>query len=80
MQTFLYQLPRGRNKNQFFHYFSLLRDLLRRKDWPEKWFERRLKRMAMFLSIFGKPISRSCFYCLNPQGNFEMTLELFGYQ
>ena len=36
--------------------------------------------MAMFLSIFGKPISPSCSYCSNPQGNFEMTLELFSYQ
>ena len=48
MQTSLSQLPRGLNKNQFFHYFSLLRDLLRHKDWPKNLFERRLKRMAMF--------------------------------
>ena len=36
--------------------------------------------MTMFLSIFGKAVSPSCFYCSNSQGNFEMTLELFGYQ
>ena len=36
--------------------------------------------MAMFLSIFGKPISPACFYCSNSLGNFEMTFELFGYQ
>ena len=42
----LCQLLGGRNKNQFFHYFSLLRDLLHHQDLPNKWFERRLKLMA----------------------------------
>ena len=34
----------------------------------------------MFDSNFEKGISSDWFYCSNPQGNFEMTLELFGYQ
>ena len=42
----LCQVLGGRNKNQFFHYFSLLRNLLHHQDLPNKWFERRLKRMA----------------------------------
>ena len=41
-QTFLCQFLCGRNKNQFFHYFSLLCDLLHHQDLPNKWFERRL--------------------------------------
>ena len=76
-QTFSCHLLRGRNKNKFFHYFSLLHDLLRHQNLPYKWFVRRSKDMAMFLSIFGKPVWTSCFYCLNSQSNFEMTLELF---
>ena len=43
-----------RNKNQFFHYFGLLHDLLHRQDLPNKWFDRRLKRVAIVLSIFWK--------------------------
>ena len=42
----LCQVLGGRNKNQFFHYFSLLRNLLHHQDLPNKWFERRLKCMA----------------------------------
>ena len=72
------QLLCGRNKNQFFHYFGLLRDLLQRQDLPNKWFERRLKHLAMVLSSFGKGISPGWFYYSNFQGNFEMTLELCG--
>ena len=70
-QTVLSQHLHGRYKNQFLLYLATL---------ANKWSERRLKRMTMFLSIFGKPISPSCFYCSNSQGNFEMTSELFGYQ
>ena len=55
-QTFSSQLLRGRSKNQFFHSFGLLHDLLRRQDLPNSWFERRLKLSAMFLSIFRKGI------------------------
>ena len=82
MQTFLCQLLRGHNENQFFHYFLslLVIYLLHHQNLPSKWFERRLKRKAMFLPIFGKAISPSCFCCVNSQGDFEMTLELFGYQ
>ena len=32
------------NKIEFFHYFGLLHDLLRRQDLSDNWFERRLKR------------------------------------
>ena len=71
-QTFLCQFLCGRNKNQFFHYFSLLCDLLHHQGLQNKWFERRLKRMAMFLSIFGKHILPGCLYFLNSKGNFEM--------
>ena len=56
-QTFVCQLFRGRNKNHFFYYFGLLRDLLHRHNLTKKWFEARLKCMAMFLSIFRKRIS-----------------------
>ena len=35
-----------------------------------------LKRMAMFLTTFGKRISPVWFYCWNLQGNSEMTSEL----
>ena len=79
MQTLLCHLLRGRNKNQVIHQFSLLCDLFHHQDLPNKWFERRLKRMTVFLSIFGKLVSPSCLY-LNSQGNSEMTLELFDYQ
>ena len=71
--TILCQLLCGRNKNQFFHYFGLLRDLLQRQDLPNKWFERRLKHLAVVLSSFGKGISPGWFYYSNFQGNFEMT-------
>ena len=64
----------------FFHYFGLLHDLLGRQDLTNNLFERRLKRSAMFLSIFRKGNSPSCFYFSNSLGNFEMTLETFGYQ
>ena len=70
----LVRLLRGLNKNQFFHYFGLLHDLLRRQDLPNKSFDRRLKRSTMFLSIFVKDISPGWFYCPDSQGNFEMTL------
>ena len=61
----LCQVLGGRNKNQFFHYFSLLRNLLHHQDLPNKWFERRLKRMAQqtfvlmktsFIFIFRRPL------------------------
>ena len=74
------QLLRGRNNNQFFHYCGLLHDLLYRQDLPNKWFERRLKRLAKFISIFGKGISLGWFYCSNSQGNFKTILKLSGYQ
>ena len=79
METFLCQLFCSRNKNQFFHYFGLLHDLLHRQYLLNKWFERKLK-LLMFLSIFRKRISPGLFYCSNSQSNFEMTLDLFGYQ
>ena len=34
-------------------------------------FERRLKRLALFLFIFGKDASLGWFFCSNSQGNFE---------
>ena len=73
------QLLRGRNKNQFFHYLGLLHDLLHRQYLLNKRFERKLN-LLMFLSIFGKRISPGFFYCSNSQSNFEMALDLFGYQ
>ena len=76
-QTFLCQLVRGRSENQFFHYFGLLHNLLHRQDLLSKWFERRLKRIAMFLFIFGKLSTPGWFYCSNSQGNFEMTFRTF---
>ena len=79
-QAFSSQLLRGCNKNQFFNFFGLLHDMLRRQDLLNNWLERRLKLSAMFLSIFRKVVSPSWFYCSNSQGNFEMTLEIFGYQ
>ena len=67
-------------KNQFFIYLDLLRDLLHRQDLTNKRFERRLKCMAMFLSIFLKTyspmLSPGCFYCSNSRGNFEMTVDV----
>ena len=48
----MYKLLCGHNKNQFFHYFGLLHDLLHRQDLLNKWFERKLKLLVMFLSIF----------------------------
>ena len=74
------QLLRGCNKNQFFHLFGLLHDMLRRQDLPNNWFERRLKLLAMSLSIFRKVVSPSWFYCSNTQGHFELTLGILGYQ
>ena len=68
------RLLHGLNKNQFFHCFGLLHDLLRRQDLPNKSFDRRLKRSTMFLSISVKDISPGWFYCPDSQGNFEMTL------
>ena len=59
MQTFSSHLLRGSNKNQFFHFFGLLHDMLRRQDLPNNWFDRRLKPQAMFLSIFRKVVSPS---------------------
>ena len=79
MHTLLRQPLRGRNKNQFFHYFGLLHNLLHRHDLPNRWFERRLKRLALFLSIFGKGISPCWFYCSNSQGNFEMTFAVISF-
>ena len=76
----LCQLLRGRNKNQFFDDFGLLRALLHCQDLRNKSFERRLKLTAVVLSIFGKRISPGWFCCSNSQGNFEVTLERFGYQ
>ena len=70
-QTFLWQLLCGRNKNQFFHYFSLLHDLLHRQDLLKKCFWRKLKSLVMFLSIFGKGISPGWFCC----PNFTVTLK-----
>ena len=74
------QLLRRRNKKQFFHYFGLLHNLLHRQDLTNKWFERKLKCMAMFLSTFWKTyftmISLGCFYCSNSWRNFEMTLDV----
>ena len=66
-QTFLCYLLSGWNKNQFFHYFSLLQDLLHRQDLPKKWFERRIKRLTTFLSIFRKGISQVAFIILIPK-------------
>ena len=67
-------------KNQFFHYFGSLRDLLHCQDLPNKWFKRRLKCITMFLFIFQKTyftmISPGCFYCSNSRGNFEMTVDV----
>ena len=54
--------------------------MLRRQDLPNNWFERRLKLLAMFLSIFRKVVSPSWFYCSNTQGHFELTLGILGYQ
>ena len=79
-QTLLCQLLCGRNKNHFFHYFGLLHDLLHRQDLLNKWLGRKLKLLVMFPSIFEKLISSVWFYCSSFLGNFEMTLELFGYQ
>ena len=45
-----------------FTTFALLRDLLLRQDLLNTWCERRLKRSAMFLSIFRKGNSPSSFY------------------
>ena len=50
--------------------------MLHRQDLPNNWFKKRLKRMAMFFSIFGKRILPGWFYCLNSHGNFEITYEL----
>ena len=77
MQTFLCQLLCGHSKNQFFHYFGLLNDLLHGQYLLNKWFGRKLKLLIMFPSIFGKLISQVWFYCSNFQGNIDMTLELF---
>ena len=70
----------GRNKNQFLYYFGLFYNLLHRQDLSKRWFERKLKRLATLLSIFRKDISPGWFYCVNSQGNFEVALELCGYQ
>ena len=80
MQTFLCQLLRGRNKNQFFYFCGLLHDLFHRQDLLNKWFGKKLKRLVMFLSIFGKGILPGWFYCSISQSNLDVTLELFGYQ
>ena len=48
-QIFLCQLLRGRNKNQLFHYFGLLHDVLHRQDLLNTWFERKLK---LFFSFY----------------------------
>ena len=66
--------------NIFVSYFGLLQDLLHCQFLPNKWLERKLGRLARFLSIFGKCISPDWFYCSIFQGNFEITLELCGYQ
>ena len=65
--------------SQFLDYITLLHDLLHRQDLLKKWFERNLKRLIVFLSIFGKDISPGWFYYSNSQCNFEVNLELFGY-
>ena len=68
-QTFLCQLLRGHNKNQFFYYFGLLHDLLHCQNLLNEWFEKKLKYLIMFLSVFGKRISPGWFFCLSFQGN-----------
>ena len=55
-QTVLSLHLHGHYKNQFLLYSATL---------ANKWPERRLKRMAMFLSIYGKPVSPNCFYYSN---------------
>ena len=64
---FLCQLLRGCNKINSFTTWLVTRSV-HHQDLPNKWFERRLKRMAIGFSPF-----------LNSQGNFKMTSELFGY-
>ena len=54
MKTFLCQLFRGPNNNQFFQNFGLLHDLFYCQDLSNTWSKRRLKRLTIFLSIFGK--------------------------
>ena len=69
-QTFSCQVLCGCNKNQFFHCFVVLQDLLRRKDLSKNWFGRRLKGSAMFLSISRKGVLPGWFSCSNSQSNF----------
>ena len=55
-------VPILNHKNQFFHYLCFVTRLLLRQDLLNTWCERRLKRSAMFLSIFRKGNSPSSFY------------------
>ena len=51
-ETFSSQLLRGCNKNQFFHFFGLLHNMLRHHHLPNNWFERRLKLSSQCSSPF----------------------------
>ena len=55
-------VPILNHKNQFFHYLCFVTRLLLRQDLLNTWCERRLKRSAVFLSIFRKGNSPSSFY------------------
>ena len=76
-QIFSSQLLRRCNKNQLFLFFGLLDDMLHRQDFPNNWFERRLKLSAMFPFIFRKVVSPSWFYCSNSEVTLKWLWKFF---